>query len=225
MLVGGRGTRLRAAVSDRPKPLALVRGRPFLDRLLDQLQSAGVQEVFLLTGHRAHQVEEHYGPRYRELTLHHRPESAPLGTGGAVRQSLAVMTGDPLLILNGDSYCAVDLKAFSRWHHDRGAAGSLVLTRVDDTSRYGRVECDPAGAVTAFVEKGQGSGPGWINAGIYLLARRTLQDVPPDRSVSLEREVFPVWIGRGLLGYPGGGRFLDIGTPESYRQAERFFQD
>ena len=72
-------------------------------------------------------------------------------------------------------------------------------------------------------KKAHHGGPGWINAGVYLLDRRLLETIPANRAVSLEMEVFPAWIGRGLYGHPAGGRFLDIGTPQSFAEAEAFF--
>jgi NDP-sugar pyrophosphorylase family protein len=77
--------------------------------------------------------------------------------------------------------------------------------------------------VLAFEEKGGHVGPGWINAGVYLLQRQILEEIPANRPVSLEREVFPRWIGNGLYGHPVRGKFLDIGTPESFAEAEAFF--
>ncbi len=101
----------------------------------------------------------------------------------------------------------------------------MLLARADDTRRDGRVAVGGNGAVTSFQEKGEAGGPGWINAGIYVLSRRFLRSIAATGAVSLEREVFPAWIGRGLSGCPGEGRFLDIGTPESYAAAEDFFAD
>ena len=63
----------------------------------------------------------------------------------------------------------------------------------------------------------------WINAGIYLLNHRLLLTIPASGAVSLEREMFPAWIGQGLYGYRSEGRFVDIGTPEAYAVAEQFF--
>jgi NDP-sugar pyrophosphorylase family protein len=92
-----------------------------------------------------------------------------------------------------------------------------------DTKRYGRVHVDVKGRVLGFDEKADKSEPGWINAGIYLLNRPLLLTIPADCAVSLEQEMFPAWIGRGLYGYRSKGRFLDIGTPEAYVLAEQFF--
>jgi len=128
-----------------------------------------------------------------------------------------------VLVLNGDSYCSADLRAFHAWHRRQGARNSLVLTRVADTTRYGRVLADFTGRIRNFEEKGARAGPGWINAGIYLLNCDLILTMPLDRAVSLEREVFPAQVVEGLHGYRSRSRFLDIGTPESYAAAEDFF--
>jgi len=126
-------------------------------------------------------------------------------------------------VMNGDSFCETDLAAFWRAHRERNAVGSMVICEVADTHQSGRVSFDANGAVTSFVEKGASAGPGWINAGIYLLGRALLESIPVERPVSLERETFPAWIGRGLYAFPTAGKFLDIGTPESYAAAQEMF--
>jgi NDP-sugar pyrophosphorylase family protein len=96
---------------------------------------------------------------------------------------------------------------------------------LSDTRRYGRVEIDEVSRVLRFEEKGQ-STSAWINAGIYLLSRLFLHAIPAGQAISLEKEVFPAWIERGLYGFPSSGsgkRFLDIGIPEDYAIAEEFF--
>jgi NDP-sugar pyrophosphorylase family protein len=130
-----------------------------------------------------------------------------------------------VLVMNGDSFCQADLKAFYAWHQQQKGRGSLLLTRVPDTGRYGQVKIKPDGQIHSFVEKGEVSGPGWISAGVYLLERDLLQTIPAGRPVSIEKEMFPAWIEQGLYGYQSEGRFLDIGTPESYALAETFFAD
>jgi NDP-sugar pyrophosphorylase family protein len=223
VLAGGLGTRLRSAVADRPKVLAEIRGRPFLAYLLDRLSQGGIRRVILCTGYRGEQVEAAFGSRFGALELVYSREPEALGTGGALRHAASLLEPGPALVLNGDSFCEVDYQGLAAWHRERGACGSLALTRVEDPRRYGSVETDADGRVTRFVEKHQAAGPGWINAGVYVLGRELLESIPEGRAISLEREVFPAWIGRGLHACRCGGRFLDIGTPESYAEAERFF--
>jgi len=221
ILAGGLGTRLRPVVADRPKVLAEVRGRPFLAYLLDQVAAARVGSVVLCTGHLGEQVQGTFGDDYRGLPLLYSRESSPLGTGGALRKARHLLRSDPVLVLNGDSFCDLDFGEFWKFHHLVGATGSLALREVADTRRYGRVLVQPEGAITGFAEKADTVGAGWINAGIYLFSRALIDSIQEGRPVSLEREVLPSWAGRGLHGYRSQGAFLDIGTPEAYASSSR----
>jgi D-glycero-alpha-D-manno-heptose 1-phosphate guanylyltransferase len=223
VLAGGFGTRLRTVMADRPKVLAPVGGRPFLARLLDQLRFAEIASVVLCTGHLGEQVESAFGGAYRGMRLTYSRERTPLGTGGALRAAVEGLDSDPVLVLNGDSYCQTDLEDFFRAHASRGAGASLVVTRVPDVSRFGNVAMDADRTVLRFEEKAAVSGEGWINAGIYLVSRRLLEEIPTGRAVSLENEMFPRWLNAPLCAYCSEGPFLDIGTPGSYAAAERFF--
>lgn len=223
ILAGGLGTRLRAVVADRPKALADVGGRPFLAYILDQLTVAGIRRAVVCTGHLGAQVQEMFGDRYGDLYLVYSREPVPLGTAGALRLALPQFNSDPVLVMNGDSYCQADLKAFLDWHTVHGAQASLLLTEASDTHRYGQVWTDEDGLVRRFAEKGNGGGPGRVSAGVYALSHYFIQAIPTNRAMSLEHEVFPAWIGRGLYGYRGEGPFLDIGIPEAYAAAPAFF--
>jgi NDP-sugar pyrophosphorylase family protein len=221
ILAGGLGTRLRSVVADRPKVLAEVEGRPFVTHLLDQLADARCRRVVLCTGYLGEQVEAAIGPIYRGLRVSYSRETQPLGTGGALRLALQHIESPDLLVLNGDSYCAADLEAFAVWHARRGSAASLLLAHVADTSRYGTVVLGAHDCIERFQEKGGSSGPGWINAGIYLLQRDLLFSVPPATSVSLERELFPMW---PLHGFRAEAAFIDIGVPSDYARAGAFLR-
>jgi NDP-sugar pyrophosphorylase family protein len=225
ILAGGLGTRLRSVVSDRPKVLAEINGRPYLAYLLDQVTEVGIRDVILCTGYLGEQVQAVFGDSYGELHLRYSQEEEPLGTAGALRLALPLVQSDTVLVMNGDSFCQADLRSFYTWHQQQKTTGSLLLTHVPDTSRYGQVRLNVQGRIESFIEKGEVSGPGWISAGIYLLKRELLQTIPAGRAVSIEKEMFPTWINQGLYGYESQGRFLDIGTPESYAIAETFFTD
>jgi NDP-sugar pyrophosphorylase family protein len=223
ILVGGLGTRLRPVLSDRPKPLAPVNGRPFIAFLLDQLAGANLGYVILCTGYGADQMRSTLGDSYRSLEIVYSQEPDTLGTAGALRFAASRFRSDTVLVLNGDSYCNVDLMAFSDWHRQHQGVASIVLTEVRQADRFGSVDTAPDGRIVKFGEKVTSPASGWVNAGIYLIARQLIEEIPPDRAISLEREVFPAWIGRGFYGYLHRGVFLDIGTPESYAQAAQLF--
>ncbi|NLC72084.1 MAG: NTP transferase domain-containing protein, partial [Desulfuromonadaceae bacterium] len=175
ILAGGLGTRLRSVVSDRPKVLAEIGGKPFLAYLLDHLSSFGFGTVVLCTGYLGEQIAQRFGKRYGEMELFYSQESSPLGTAGALRLALPLLKSESALVVNGDSFCDADLRGFWEWHREREADASMLLVEVPDTRRYGRVSVDNKGRVIRFEEKNEEGAPGWINAGIYLIRRRLLE--------------------------------------------------
>ena len=224
ILSGGMGTRLHSAVPNKQKVLAEIQKQPFLILLLDQLVSAGARDVVLCTGHMAEQVHEKLGETYRSLKLGYSQEEVPLGTGGAVRLALPLIKSETVMIMNGDSYINADLNAFLEWFLRKDLDAALILTKVSNTNRYGRVMSTKDGCIQSFREKDRNEGPGWVNAGICLLKKNLVETIPSGKPYSLEREFFPLLISKGLYGYQCAGEFIDIGTPESYAQAEAFFK-
>ena len=222
ILAGGLGTRLRSTVPHRQKVMAEIGGRPFLTFLLDQLISAGAFDVVLCTGHRADEVYEELGEAYKSLKLRYSRESEPLGTAGALRLALPKIKSQTVMIMNGDSYIDTDIKAFLEWYSKINPAIALIMTKILNTSRYGILVPDDNGCILRFEEKGESELSGWINAGIYLLDKCLLEGIPAGTPRSLERDIFPDFIGKGLYGYRCEGDFLDIGTPESFALAEAF---
>jgi NDP-sugar pyrophosphorylase family protein len=225
ILAGGLGTRLKGVVSDRPKVLASVAGRPFLTYLLDQLERSGIQQVVLCTGHLGDQIEAEFGSEYAGMHLSYSLEANPLGTAGALCLAVDRFGGDRFMVMNGDSFVDADLNAFHAQHVESGFEGSLLLVEVADAGRYGTVNLDQSGQIIGFQEKVGEPVPGVINAGVYLLSRRLLESIEPGKKVSLEAEMLPDWLQSGLGGYLVDGFFIDIGTPESYQLAERLFKD
>lgn len=224
ILAGGLGTRLRSVIADRSKVLAPVQERPFLTFLLDQLAAASFNSVVLLTGYRAEQVRQTLGETYKGLRLTYSVETQPMGTAGALLLAAPHLTGRTILLMNGDSYCDVDfaaLLAFHQWHQ---ADMTMTLVEVARVERFGHVEVFGNGRVQRFAEKPTAHGSGWINAGISLLERNLVADIPVERPVSLERDLLPGWVaGKKVFGFRWSGAFLDIGTPESYAAANAFF--
>lgn len=221
ILAGGRGTRLRPVLDGRPKVLAPVAGRPFLSYLLDQLLAAGIKKVVLCTGYLAEQVREAFGSSYGDLQILYSQEEQAMDTGGALRLAMPALDSDPALVLNGDSYCDVDMNCFYAWHRENGSLASIALAHSADVTQFGKVTLSADDQILGFDEK-RGGGAGWVNAGMYLLSRIFLDRIPPARPVSLEKELFPAWASGGLYGYRSGARLLDIGTPATFEQAGRF---
>ena len=223
ILAGGLGTRLRSIVSNRPKVLAEVLGRPFLTYLFDQLDNAGAREVVLCTGYMAGSVREEIGNSYRSLRIRHSMEDVPLGTGGALRLAFPLIKSDTVMVMNGDSYVNADLKTFLVWFLRKNIVAALLLAKALDTNRYGKVVIARDDRIETFEEKGGSEGEGWINAGVYLLQKKVVETISPGNAFSLERKLFPSLIRNKLYGYRCEGEFIDIGTPKSFLKAEKFF--
>jgi D-glycero-alpha-D-manno-heptose 1-phosphate guanylyltransferase len=223
ILVGGSGTRLRSVVSDRPKPMAEVAGRPFVEWILLALRTEGVRRVIFCTGHMGEMVEAHFGDGNRwNVKVEYSRDPMPLGTAGAARNALNRIQEDRCLVLNGDSYCRIDLRRLIETHLKRRASATLWLMPMDDCRRYGTVAIEKNDAISAFAEKSSKANAGLVNAGVYLMERSMIAGIPEGRAISLENDIFPGLIGRGLCSVKGRGPFLDIGTPESYVIAESF---
>ncbi|MEW6111346.1 MAG: nucleotidyltransferase family protein [Thermodesulfobacteriota bacterium] len=224
ILAGGLGTRLRSVLSDRPKPMALVRGVPFLDILIDSLANKGVRRFAILTGYLGHMIEEHLRDKYgSELDIAFSQENEPLGTGGAVKLAAHLAT-EPSLLVNGDTFFDADLEQLSRFHKEKRGQATLSLVKVQDPGRYGSVEVDQEGRVTGFREKDASSGgPGLVNAGVSMLTRQFILDLPATGHFSMEKDIFPNLGAKGeLFGLCQDRAFFDIGTPESYEAFQSF---
>lgn len=228
ILAGGKGTRLAAALpAGHPKALAAVGGRPLVAHVLEYLYRRGARRVVLALGHGAERIEKFLAGASLppDLTVATVVESRPLGTGGALRHALSAVRSDPFVAMNGDCLSDVDLEALLDFHSRCGARITLALSRVEDAGRYGKVDVDASGRITAFVEKAGIPGGGLVNAGVYVLDRAVVAQLPAGVEVSFEREVVPGHAGRDLYGLESSVRFLDIGTPESLEQAGDFLQN
>jgi NDP-sugar pyrophosphorylase family protein len=224
ILAGGLGTRLRAVVADRPKPLAQVAGRPFIAFLFEQLIRHRFQRAILCLGHFGELVPPLLGDRYESLTLDYAFERIPLGTAGALRNAADLVSERTVLVMNGDSFCDLDLGALGQAHRAFGHAVTMTVLQQQDRHRSGAVAIGEDGRVTAFESRPSALTPGLINAGVYMLQREVLDLIPAGQKVSLEVEVFPALVQRGeLYAWQVEARFIDIGTPESYGAAQAFF--
>jgi D-glycero-alpha-D-manno-heptose 1-phosphate guanylyltransferase len=229
ILAGGLGTRLASLLPDRPKVLAPIAGRAFLDILVEQLAARGLRRFVLLLGSRSEQVVAHVEARRGqwpagvEFELSVEPE--PLGTGGALKHAARYCEAR-FFLLNGDTYFDLDLPALVHAHERAGALVSIAAATVAEAGRYGRLEVSSDGLIERFREKESAAGPGLINAGIYLVEPAVLGSVPSGHVVSLEREVFPALLAAGQrIGVsPQTGAFFDIGTPPSYASFVEFCQ-
>lgn len=222
ILAGGEGTRLRPLTSRVPKPVVPLVDRPFITYMLEWLRGHGVTAAILSCGFMAEGVSSVLGDGSAlGVKLSYVEEPEPLGTGGALKYAEDLLE-DRFLMLNGDCLTDIDLTAQLRQHEETGATITLALYGVEDPSAYGLVNRHPDRSVKSFVEKPRAEEieTNLISAGAYVIERSVLDGMAPrgTRS-SIERDVFPALVGRGLYGYEASGYWMDIGTPDRYLQA------
>jgi mannose-1-phosphate guanylyltransferase len=227
ILAGGEGTRLRPLTLALPKPVVPVVDRPFLQHQLDLLARVGVDEVIFSVAYRPEKIQDLFGEGSPALRIRYLFEEVPLGTGGAVKNAEAWLD-ETTIVLNGDVLTDLDLGALLERHRASEASATLFLTPVENPRAYGLVQTDVAGHVQRFLEKPSeeqiaATGCNTINAGIYVLATRTLALMPAAEPYSIERGFFPSLLARGerVAAHVHAGYWIDIGTPEKYLQVHR----
>ena len=218
VLAGGAGKRLRGVVSDVPKPMAPVGGKPFLDLVLSSLENKGIREVVLSVGYKAEKIIDYFGSSYRRLQISYAREKEPLGTGGAIKCALNYVKGDTALVINGDTFLDLEIRELLQTKNT--TRNSIIVARqTKDAERFGTISFSGA-KVTSFSEKLL-TGPAVINAGVYLLSRSELDAFDVGQRFSLEEEYLPKACEQGKFNiFISRGDFLDIGTPEDYLRAE-----
>ncbi|MBU2541490.1 MAG: NTP transferase domain-containing protein [Candidatus Omnitrophica bacterium] len=224
LLCGGKGERLKSAVNDRPKVLAEINGRAFLDILIDYIANFGFKHFILCTGYKSDLIKSYYKDKLRNLRISFSQELKPLGTAGAIKNAKSLIKSPTFLVLNGDSLCKLDLVEFIKFHIERKALFSAVLLKSEQAADYGIVSIGDSDRILKFDEKVDTGEGCFISAGIYLFDNRIFSMIPSDKNFSLERQLFPKITKSDFYGYKTDADFIDIGTPERYRQAQKILK-
>jgi D-glycero-alpha-D-manno-heptose 1-phosphate guanylyltransferase len=217
ILAGGLGMRLRSVCADRPKPMALVHGKPFLEHLLKYWKQQGASHFILSVGYLHHIIVSHFGTNYQGIPIDYAIENTPLGTGGGLLQSIDYLhhPESAFLVLNADTFFDVPLSTFSH----KGEV-TLALHKVEDNSRYHGVTLDDSCKIQNINDQNSNL----INGGCYLFHKRGLDGFQQNRALSLENEILPSLIAQGsCYGKLFDGYFIDIGIPEDYERSRLFF--
>lgn len=219
VLAGGLGTRLRKVVSEVPKPMAPVAGRPFLEILLRKLSNKGFSRVVLSIGYKSDLIISYFGDSFAGMEIIYTVEESPLGTGGAVRLAIEKCSADYVYIFNGDTYLDLNIDVIEKqWQSNQRPI--IVGLHVRDAARYGKLLVD-SGRVVGFSEKGI-TGPGLINAGVYIFNKKQIHQYPIGLAFSLENDYLVNEIKKGSFDlFLTKGKFIDIGIPEDYERAQR----
>lgn len=220
LLAGGLGTRLRSVVSDRPKPMAFIEGKPFMEYVIHELSRYGIRDIVFAVGYKGTMVEEFFGDgKAFGIKASYAYEKELLGTAGAIKNAGKLVDEDWFFVLNADTFYQLDYRRLMEVRDRRRLDFALVLRQVPDVSRYGRAVL-AQDMLVEFNEKTTEPVPGTINGGVYLMKKELLAEIPEGK-VSLENEMIPRWLGmekagRRLGGIVNDGYFIDIGVPEDY---------
>jgi D-glycero-alpha-D-manno-heptose 1-phosphate guanylyltransferase len=217
VLAGGFGTRLRQVVSDVPKPMAPIAGRPFLEILLSQLALKNFKRVILSIGYMGEIIKDHFKDKYMDMDLVYVEEKTPLGTGGAVRFAMDKVVENHVYVFNGDTFLDLEVHHVEeKWKHNKNPI--IIARLLKDTARYGRLTIKNE-IVTGFSEKGV-EGPGYINAGCYVFNKNQLDNFESGKIFSLEQDFLEKEVTKARFDvFFTNGRFIDIGIPEDYFRA------
>ncbi len=216
ILAGGLGTRLQSVVKDVPKPMAPIGGVPFLELLIREILFCDPERIVLCVSYLKDTIKAHFGDNFLGVPVLYSEEEQPLGTGGAIKRAFDAFGLEEAVVLNGDTYVRVDYQNFI--NSTAGEKLAVVLKRVDNANRYGRVEVE-GGRITAFREKSSEAAAGLINAGIYRVGRELFSPALPEK-FSFEKDLLEPRIAALKPKFVlAEDYFIDIGVPESYAQA------
>lgn len=222
ILSGGLGSRLRNVIKDIAKPMAIITGKPFLEFLVLQLKKFNLNNIVLCTGYKSRSIEDYFkdGSRWG-IKLIYSKEKKPLGTGGAIKFAENLILEDNFLVMNGDSFFDIDLRKLISYHFEKKALATIALAKVKDTRRFGVIKIDKNGKIESFFEKAKEQNSNLINGGVYLLNKEIFKYIPKDKSISLEKEVFPKLINSNrFYGVSFKNYFIDIGVPKAYKKLQ-----
>jgi len=222
ILCGGLGKRLRPIVNDRPKAMAEINNRPFLDILIEHAHRFGLKRFILCIGYLGNVIKQYYQNKKPDYEIIFSEEKKLLGTAGAVKNAEALIRSSPFLVMNGDSFCPLDLRAFIHFHSTKKSELSLALIPMAKHNHNldGVATLDDSDRIVAFAEKAKRK-HGFFNTGVYLFDRSALSQIPHDTMYSLEYDLFPSLIGRDFYGFVAKTHCIDIGTPEGYLVAQQ----
>ncbi len=221
ILAGGFGTRLQKVVKDTPKPMADVNGKPFLSYLLSFLAKNKVSDIVISVGYLKEKIIKYFKNSYSFLSIEYASEEAPLGTGGAIINSLKKIDKNrPVLTLNGDTFLNINYSSLLKFFEEKDSDFVMVLKNMDDCSRYGKVIINEDCIIESFQEKTNSSGSGYINAGIYIFNPKLLDKFKFNKSFSFETEFLNKNINTiKAHGFVSNDYFIDIGVPKDYERA------
>jgi D-glycero-alpha-D-manno-heptose 1-phosphate guanylyltransferase len=220
ILAGGFGTRLKGFVDDIPKPMAMIRDKPFLTYLFEQLCTYKCKRVILAVGYKHEAIIDYFGNYYKTIDIEYVVENKPLGTGGAILNAAKLISSQKYFVLNGDSYFNIDLADIERKSIQSGSPLTIALKRMKNFDRYGTV-LTYGNRIVSFREK-EHCNDGLINGGIYVMEKEWYESHAPGKVFSFEKDILERFILENeITAHEYDGYFIDIGVPEDLVRASK----
>lgn len=219
ILVGGFGTRLRPLTLSVPKPIVEFSNKAMILHQIEALCKIGVNEVVLAVNYRPQLMSSYLQPYEKKLgiKISYSHETEPLGTAGPLALAKEQLNdGEPFFVLNSDVICEFPFEELLKFHKAHGAEGTIMVTKVEEPSKYGVVVSQEDGKILRFVEKPQIFVGNRINAGIYIFNPQILDRIEL-KPTSIEKEIFPKMAAEGqLFCMPLDGFWMDVGQPKDF---------
>jgi len=238
ILAGGFGTRLKDITKDKPKPMVEIKGQPFLAYLFDFLIKQKIRTAILSVFYKFEVIKAYFGEQYKDLSIIYAVEKEPLGTGGAIKNSLNYVKSDEVFVLNGDTFFDIEMKNFYKMHKSKNSKFSIALKRIEeDESRYGFVIIDKSNKIIGYQEKivkqreekaieDRKNVEKGINGGFYIINKGFFLSLAEEEKFSLEKDFLEKYYkNHCFYGFLFDKYFIDIGVPETYERAKRDFEN
>jgi len=220
ILAGGLGTRLRSVVSELPKCMAPVAGKPFLHYVIAHLQKEGIQEFIFSVGYKSESIISFVKENLPRNNFQISIEDEPLGTGGAIQLAIEKSNEKNVLVCNGDTLFNVHINELSNFHEQHNSDCTLCLKPMNNFDRYGVVELENDDLIISFKEK-QFYKKGLINGGVYALNTASFLNNNLPEKFSFEKDYLEKFVSkRKMYGLIQDEYFIDIGIPEDYERAQ-----
>jgi D-glycero-alpha-D-manno-heptose 1-phosphate guanylyltransferase len=225
ILCGGLGTRFREVMSDRPKGLAPVAGKPILEILIDDFAAQGAKRIILCIGHMKEQIVDYFSNR-NDVDIAFSEEVELLGTGGAIINAIQKIQTDQVLISNGDSLCKINYNDMCQFHASKKSCVTIAVSPTANPSDYGNIKLDSSDKIISFEEKVSSEKKALISAGIYIMSVKEMNDLKKQFPISLENDIFPSMIKKqNCFGFLTDKEVMDIGTVKRYHDINRKLQN
>lgn len=217
ILAGGKGTRL--GLTDIPKPMCPIAGKPLLERQIELARDFGIDEIFILSGHLAHVISDYFGDGSKwGVKIHHVVEPYPLGTAGCLHLLDGRLKGR-FMVFYGDVVMDFDLKAFQDFDRNYDSIGTILVHPNNHPYDSDLVETDAEKTVTAMLPKPHPEGLVYhnlVNAAVYIFSSRVLDYIEQGVASDFGKDVLPRLLvaGQTIKAYHTAEYIKDMGTKD-----------